>query len=309
MGDVVGRLFHEFAITLAATIVISAFVSLTLVPMMCSKLLRPTPPGRTATPRPAAGSSRGCRASTPRLLNVVLNHQVATLIVALGDFFFTGYLYVAIPKGFFPVQDTGIIQGVTQAAQDDFLRPDGRASAGLGRRRSRIRTSKACPRSSASTAPTSRSIPAVSSSISSRTRSANRPPARSFAVCSRRPPTSPASRCSCSRCRICRSTPPSAPTQYQFTLRKSGSPDVADLDAEGAGAPRRRFRNRRCRERSAAERPFGDRPHRPRDRVAIRHHAGDDRQRALRRLSASASSRPSSPSRTNIASSSTSIPR
>ena len=119
MGDVVGRLFHEFAITLAATIVISAVVSLTLVPMMCAKLLRPTPPGRAAAiTRPAAASSRGCCAFTARSLNVVLNHQVATLLVALATFFLTGYLYVAIPKGFFPVQDTGIIQGVTQAAQD-----------------------------------------------------------------------------------------------------------------------------------------------------------------------------------------------
>jgi len=117
MGDVVGRLFHEFAVTLAATIVISAFVSLTLVPMLCSRLLRPS-----------AGAGKGDHATGGRFfqalsrgygraLNVVLDYQGITLLVALGTFALTGYLYVAIPKGFFPVQDTGLIQAVTQAAQ------------------------------------------------------------------------------------------------------------------------------------------------------------------------------------------------
>ncbi len=114
MGDVVGRLFHEFAITLAATIVISAFVSLTLVPMLCAKLLRPTG-GHEAS------GGRLFRALTrfyARTLTFVLNHQTATLLVAIGTFLLTGYLYVTIPKGFFPIQDTGVIQGVTQATQD-----------------------------------------------------------------------------------------------------------------------------------------------------------------------------------------------
>ncbi len=119
MGDVVGRLFHEFAITLAATIVISAVVSLTLVPMMCAKLLRPTPAAQRGHSHATGGRFfQGLLRLYGSLLNVVLNHQVATLVVAVATFFITGYLYVAIPKGFFPVQDTGIIQGVTQAAQD-----------------------------------------------------------------------------------------------------------------------------------------------------------------------------------------------
>jgi multidrug efflux pump len=120
MGDVVGRLFHEFAITLAATIVISALVSLTLVPMMCAKLLRPSETaGRRAESHATGGRFfQGLLRLYARLLNVVLDHQVATLIVALATFFVTGYLYVTIPKGFFPVQDTGIIQGITQAAED-----------------------------------------------------------------------------------------------------------------------------------------------------------------------------------------------
>ena len=118
MGDVVGRLFHEFAITLAATIVISAVVSLTLVPMLCAKLLRPTA-GRRGHGQATGGRFfHALLRLYASLLNVVLNHQVATLLVALATFFVTGYLYVTIPKGFFPVQDTGIIQGVTQAAED-----------------------------------------------------------------------------------------------------------------------------------------------------------------------------------------------
>jgi multidrug efflux pump len=115
MGDVVGRLFHEFAITLAATIVISAFVSLTLVPMLCAKLLRPSGGGGEAS------GGRFFKALTrfyAATLRVVLDHQGITLLVALGTFLLTGYLYATIPKGFFPVQDTGVIQGVTQAAED-----------------------------------------------------------------------------------------------------------------------------------------------------------------------------------------------
>jgi multidrug efflux pump len=114
MGDVVGRLFHEFAITLAAAIVISAVVSLTLVPMLCAKLLRPSGGGE-------ASGGRFFRALTrfyASTLRVVLNHQRVMLLIALATFILTGYLYVTIPKGFFPIQDTGVIQGVTQAAED-----------------------------------------------------------------------------------------------------------------------------------------------------------------------------------------------
>ncbi len=114
MGDVVGRLFHEFAITLAAAIIISAVVSLTLVPMLCAKLLRPHRSGGEAS------GGRFFRALTRfygSTLRVVLDHQGVMLVIALLTFLLTGYLYVTIPKGFFPVQDTGLIQGVTQAAE------------------------------------------------------------------------------------------------------------------------------------------------------------------------------------------------
>ncbi|HLH48766.1 MAG TPA: efflux RND transporter permease subunit, partial [Roseiarcus sp.] len=128
MGEVVGRLFHEFAITLAVTIVISAVVSLTLVPMLCAKLLKPArdeethearPPGERPVEEQVAGGRlfRALLGLYARSLNVVLDHQVPTLIVALATFVLTAYLYAVVPKGFFPIQDTGLIQGITQAAQ------------------------------------------------------------------------------------------------------------------------------------------------------------------------------------------------
>ena len=114
MGDVVGRLFHEFAITLAAAIVISAVVSLTLVPMLCAKLLRPHGHGGEASGGRFFQALTRFYAAT---LRIALNHQGFMLLVALGTFLLTGYLYATIPKGFFPIQDTGVIQGVTQAAE------------------------------------------------------------------------------------------------------------------------------------------------------------------------------------------------
>ena len=123
MADVVGRLFREFAITLSVTIIISAVVSLTLVPMMCAKLLRH---------RTAAEMSRIGRATQRwfdagivqygRLLNWVLDRQALTLLVAAVTLALTVFLYIAIPKGFFPVQDTGLIQAVTEAPQSVSFR-------------------------------------------------------------------------------------------------------------------------------------------------------------------------------------------
>jgi multidrug efflux pump len=117
MGDVVGRLFHEFAITLASTIVISAIVSLTLVPMLCSRLLKPSPTAGHGSHESGGRFFNWMLRRYDWGLTVVLNNQPLTLLVALGTFVLTGYLYMTIPKGFFPVQDTGVIQGVTQAAQ------------------------------------------------------------------------------------------------------------------------------------------------------------------------------------------------
>ncbi len=118
MGDVVGRLFREFAITLAVAIIISAVVSLTLTPMMCAKLLRHVPETRRGWFYNRAGDViERLTHGYGRLLNVVLNHQKLTLLVALGTLVLTVLLYIAIPKGFFPVQDTGLIQGISEAPQ------------------------------------------------------------------------------------------------------------------------------------------------------------------------------------------------
>ena len=118
MGDIVGRLFREFAITLAVTILVSAIVSLTLTPMMCSKLLRHQP---AAQQSPLYRTSERIFADTiafyGRTLTWVLKHQQATLMVAIGTLVLTIVLYIVVPKGFFPIEDTGVIQGVSQAAQ------------------------------------------------------------------------------------------------------------------------------------------------------------------------------------------------
>ena len=127
MQDVVGRLFREFAVTLAVTIIISAIVSLTLVPMMCAKLLKHVPGGRISHHEDNSGWFGKLIESYGRRLTWVLDHQRLTLMVAVATLVITGLLYWLIPKGFFPDQDTGLIQGVSEAAEASFLRGDGRA--------------------------------------------------------------------------------------------------------------------------------------------------------------------------------------
>ena len=118
MGDVVGRLFREFAITLAVTILISAVVALTLVPMMCAKLLRHRHEREQGSfARTTQRWFDAVIAGYGRCLDWVLDHQAPTLIVAVATLGLTVFLYVEIPKGFFPVQDTGLIQGVSEAPQ------------------------------------------------------------------------------------------------------------------------------------------------------------------------------------------------
>ena len=118
MGDIVGRLFREFAVTLAVTILVSAFVSLTLTPMMCAKLLRH---------RSMAEQSRLYVKTESLFENIiaayavgvrwVLRHQTFTLLVTLGTAILTGVLFWIVPKGFFPEQDTGVLLGITEAPQ------------------------------------------------------------------------------------------------------------------------------------------------------------------------------------------------
>ncbi len=117
MGDVVGRLFREFAVTLAVTIVISAVVSLTLTPMMCSRILKHDPRQQGWFYRVSERVFENIIAFYGRTLRFVLRFQTATLLVAATTLALTIYLYVVIPKGFFPVQDTGVIQGISQAPQ------------------------------------------------------------------------------------------------------------------------------------------------------------------------------------------------
>jgi len=119
MGDVVGRLFREFAVTLAVTILMSAVISLTLTPMMCAKLLRRTPEReQTWFYRKSEKVFDDSIAFYGRTLEWVLNHEWETLWVAIGTLVLTILLYVVVPKGFFPVQDTGLIQGISEAPQN-----------------------------------------------------------------------------------------------------------------------------------------------------------------------------------------------
>ena len=118
MSEVVGRLFREFAITLAVAILISAVVSLTLTPMMCARLLHHTPEAEQGWFFRRSGAFfDAVIAHYGRMLAWVLDRQAATLLVALGTLALTVLLYVLAPKGFFPVQDTGVIQGITEAPQ------------------------------------------------------------------------------------------------------------------------------------------------------------------------------------------------
>ncbi|MDE2475135.1 MAG: efflux RND transporter permease subunit, partial [Alphaproteobacteria bacterium] len=132
MQEVVGRLFREFAVTLAITILISAVVSLTLVPMMCAKLLRHHDPAEES------GIARWANEKFEALieryavaLRWVLEHQTLTLQVAVGTLVVTVLLYVFIPKGFFPVQDTGVIQAITEAPQSVSYGDMGRRQAAM----------------------------------------------------------------------------------------------------------------------------------------------------------------------------------
>ncbi len=118
MADIVGRLFREFAVTLAVTIIFSAFVSLTLTPMMAARILKHHPESEQGR---LYRWSEWCFVKTiemyGRMVRVVLRHQPLTLLVAAGTLALTVYLYIIVPKGFFPVQDTGAILCVTQAPE------------------------------------------------------------------------------------------------------------------------------------------------------------------------------------------------
>ena len=118
MGDIVGELFREFAVTLSVTIIVSAIVSLTLTPMMCAKLLKHHDTARRGwLYRASEAVFDGCLWVYAATLGFVLRHQVATMAVAVSTLVATAQLYALVPKGFFPVQDTGVILGISEARQ------------------------------------------------------------------------------------------------------------------------------------------------------------------------------------------------
>jgi hydrophobe/amphiphile efflux-1 (HAE1) family protein len=119
MGGYVGLLFREFAVTVSVSLVLSLVIALTLTPMMCSRLLKPEDKGgHSRLYRLLERGFDGLLALYERGLKIVLRHQFVTLLVMLGTIVLTGYLYVVIPKGFFPQQDTGMIIGIAEAAQN-----------------------------------------------------------------------------------------------------------------------------------------------------------------------------------------------
>ena len=133
MGDIVGRLFREFAVTLSVTILMSAVVSLTLTPMMCAKLLKHKPEQEQGWLfRTSEDAFNKVIHWYGKTLDVVLRFQTITLLVALGTLALTVYLFYIIPKGFFPIQDTGVIQGVTEAAQSVSFGEMSRLQQALG---------------------------------------------------------------------------------------------------------------------------------------------------------------------------------
>ncbi|HXK10990.1 MAG TPA: efflux RND transporter permease subunit [Vicinamibacteria bacterium] len=132
MGGLVGRLLHEFAVTIAAAILVSGFVSLTLTPMLCSRFLRP--PAEQHHGRAYAASERGFQALFTAYrwsLDVVLRHRLATLVLSGALLVATAWLFVAMPKGFLPSEDTGQIFGLTEAAQGISFESMGRHQQAL----------------------------------------------------------------------------------------------------------------------------------------------------------------------------------
>ena len=286
MGDVVGRLFHEFAITLAATIIISAIVSLTLVPMLCAILLKPARPGQHGDHATGGRLFRGVQRFYASTLNFTLDHSFLTLLVALGTFALTAYLYVTIPKGFFPVQDTGVIQGVTQANQaisfdkmarlqqqladailadadvdslSSFIGVDG-SNVTLNSGRFLINLKPHDKRKSAASeiirrlSKETEDVAGVSLFMQ---------PVQDLSI----------------------DTAVSA-AQYQFTLQNQDLATLQEWTPKVLERLAKDPRYRRRRQRPATERARGVGRHRPRHRRALRRDAGLDRQRALRRVRA-----------------------
>ena len=285
MGDVVGRLFREFAITLAVAILISAVVSLTLTPMMCARLLRHVPEREQGRLFRKSGEwFDRVIARYARMLAWVLDRQGATLLVAIATLALTIVLYVLIPKGFFPVQDTGAIQGISQA-------PPTISFAAMAERQqalAKVILEDPAVKSLSSFIGVDGSNPTLNSGrflinlkpLSQRDANAadvirrlqDKLAAVEGIVLYLQPVQDLTIEDKVSR------------TQYQFSVEDA---DAAVLRAVGAEARRAALPGsaaRGRRDRSAGRGPAGARGNRSRRGQPLRHHAGHDRQRALRRL-------------------------
>ncbi len=276
MGGIVGRLFREFAVTVTIAVVVSAVISLTLTPMMCSRFLRHHHGDHGRIYRIVESFFDGLVGFYRRTLDVALRFQFITLCVFVATVAATGYLFVVIPKGFFPEQDNGVIIGIAEGAQDiSFVdmkkrvhgtrqgaarRPGRRRLLGVHRRRLRRAdraTTRAC------------------SSHSSRARSA------SVGAADHRPAASASSR------RIeggqlflqagaghPRRRPPRPSTQYQYTLQDADVGRALRLVAQGAGQAEHAAGAARRHHRPADAAAPRHADHRPRRRFPVRHLAG-----------------------------------
>ena len=132
MGGYVGKLFQEFAITVSVSLALSLAISLTLTPMLCARLLKRESREHGWLYRVFEHGFDALLGVYERCLKVALRHRFITLLIMLGTVALTGYLYVVIPKGFFPQQDTGMIMGIAEAAQDISVRRHGRSDESSG---------------------------------------------------------------------------------------------------------------------------------------------------------------------------------
>jgi multidrug efflux pump len=276
MGDVVGRLFREFAITLAVSILISAAVSLTLTPMMCARLLRR---------KPESEQGRFYRASQRwfdnvirrygEMLNWVLDRQTATLWVALGLLVLTVVLYILVPKGFFPLQDTGVIQGISEAPQSISFRAMAERQHALG---VEILKDPAVESLSSFIGVDGANATALDAG---RRRGSDAPPAAAALGHARRQALHAAGAGPDHR-------GPGEPHAVPVHAGDGGSGGALEMDAPAGQPDLGVATGRRRRERPAGRGPAGLPRDRPRQRRPPGHHAGRDRQRPLQRVRATA---------------------
>ncbi len=285
MGDIVGRLFREFAVTLSVTILVSAVVSLTLTPMMCARLLKHTPESEQG--RLFKASERAFEsviAFYGKTLKFVLRFQTITLLVAVATLLLTVFLYYEIPKGFFPIQDTGVIQGVSEAAQSISFGEMSRLQQELAKTLLKDPAVESLSSfigiDGTNTTLNSGRIQINLKPLSQRNISATR---RDSA-----PATGPgedlrhhavhAAGAGSDRRRS------REPHPVSVHARRSERGRAEHLRAENAGQAAATAGAERCRERSANAGPSGEAGVRSRNRFAAGHHAVDDRPDALRRL-------------------------